>query len=132
MSELQIGMKAKASERVDESVAIHFLGNEGPRVLATPAMIMSIEMVCRNLAKQHLEDGYDTVGTHVDVKHLSATPIGMEVTYHTELIEVEGRRLRFRVEAYDEKEKVGEGYHGRAVINVARFADRVRAKAGSG
>lgn len=121
-------MKAEMQQRVDESIAINFLGADGPRVLATPAMIWSMEMVSRNLAKEHLEDGFDTVGTHVDVKHLAATPIGMGVTYHTELIEMNGRQLRFRVEAYDEKEKVGEGYHARAIINVAKFADRIRAK----
>ena len=128
MSELQLGMKNQMRQQVDESIAIHFLGEQGPRVLATPAMIMSMEMVSRNLAKQYLDEGYDTVGTHVDVKHLAATPLGMGVTYHSELIEMNGRQLRFRVEAYDEKEKVGEGYHGRAIINVAKFADRVRAK----
>jgi len=117
--------------QVDEAIAINFLGEGGPRVLATPALIMSIEMVSRNLAKAHLEEGYDTVGTHVDVKHLAATPVGMGVTYHSELVEVNGRQLRFRVEAYDEKEKVGEGFHGRAIINVAKFAERVRAKSGA-
>jgi predicted thioesterase len=114
---------------VDPGTAINFLGPEGPRVLATPAMIMNLEMTSRNLAKQHLDAGHDTVGTHVDVKHLAATPIGMNVTYHSELIEMSDRRLLFRVEAYDEKEKVGEGLHERAIINVARFAERVRAKA---
>lgn len=115
-------------KRVDDATAISFLGEGGPRVLATPALIMSLEMTSRNLAKEHLEEGYDTVGTHVDVKHLAATPIGMDVTYRAELIEVNGRQLRFRVEAYDEKEKVGEGFHGRAIINVAKFAEKVRAK----
>ena len=115
---------------VDIATAINFLGADGPRVLATPAMIMNLEMTSRNLAKKHLDAGYDTVGTHVDVRHLAATPVGMNVTYHSELVEVNDRRLRFRVEAYDEKEKVGEGMHERAVINIAKFAERVRAKSG--
>src|SRR5690348_11615550 len=123
-------MKVQMRARVDDATAINFLGAGGPRVLATPALIMSLEMTSRDLAKAHLEDGYDTVGTHVDVKHLAATPVGMEVTYHSELLEVNGRMLRFRVEAYDEKEKVGEGFHERAIINIAKFAERVRAKGG--
>lgn len=128
MSELQVGMKHQMQARVDDATAINFLGEGGPRVLATPALIMSLEMTSRNLAKAHLEDGYDTVGTHVDVKHLAATPVGMDVTYQAELVAVDGRKLRFRVEAHDQKEKVGEGYHERAIINVAKFAERVRAK----
>lgn len=128
MSELQVGMKHEMKAHVDDATAISFLGPGGPRVLATPALIMSLEMVSRNLAKQHLDDGYDTVGTRVDVRHLAATPMGMEVTYRCELIEVNGRQLRFRVEAYDEKEKAGEGFHERAIINVAKFAEKVRVK----
>ena len=131
MADLQIGMKREESARVEESVAINFLAAGGPRVLATPAMIMSMEMVCRNLVKAHLDDGYDTVGTHVDVKHLAATPIGMQVTYSCELVDVNGRHLRFRVEAHDEKEKVGEGFHGRAIINIAKFGEKVKGKSGS-
>src|ERR1051325_2437060 len=98
-------MKKQMQARVEDATAISFLGANGPRVLATPALIMSLEMVSRDLAKAHLEEGYDTVGTHVDVKHLAATPMGMNVTYHSEVVEVNGRQLRFRVEAYDEKEK---------------------------
>jgi fluoroacetyl-CoA thioesterase len=128
---LQVGIKGQRQSRVDDATAINFLGEGGPRVLATPALIMSMEMTARDLVKAHLEDGYDTVGTHVDVKHLAATPVGMEVTYHSELLEVNGRMLRFRVEAYDEKEKVGEGFHERAIINVAKFAEKVRAKSGA-
>lgn len=128
MAKLEPGLMRRQEAVVDSANAISFLGPEGPRVLATPALIMFLEMTSRNLAKEHLDSGYDTVGTHVDVKHLAATPIGMNVTYHSELIEVGDRRLRFRVEAYDEREKVGEGFHERAVINIERFADRIKAK----
>jgi fluoroacetyl-CoA thioesterase len=125
---LQPGMKLQMQAKVDDANAVRFLGADGPRVLATPAMIMYLEMVSRDLAKEHLDPGYDTVGTHVDVKHLAATPLDMSVTYHAELLEVNERRLRFRVDAFDEKEKVGEGFHERAIINVAKFAERVKAK----
>jgi predicted thioesterase len=125
----QVGTKIEQRAVVDREHAIGFLGPEGAQVLATPAMILYMEMASRDLAKQQLEKGYDTVGTHVDVKHLAATPIGMEVEYRAELIEVNERRLRFRVEAFDEREKIGEGWHERAVVNVAKFSERVRAKA---
>ena len=79
-----------------------------------------------------LEQGFDTVGARVDVRHLAATPLGMEVTFQSEVISVEDRRLTFRVRAFDEKELISEGTHERGVINVERFAARVQAKAGSG
>jgi len=123
------GLKHQTRAVVDSAHAIDFMGSHVPRVLATPALIMYLEMVSRDLAKQHLDTGYDTVGTHVDVKHLAATPIGMAVTYHAELIEAGDRRLRFRVEAFDEREKVGEGFHERAIVNIAKFSERVQAKA---
>src|SRR5260370_144983 len=131
MNSVQVGLKAEMQQEVNDSNAISFLGDGGPRVLATPALIMFLEMTSRNLAKAHLEDGWDTVGTHVDVKHLAATPLGMSVTFHCELIEANDRRLRFRVEAFDAKEKIAEGFHERAIINVAKFAARVAAKSGA-
>ena len=75
------GLKHQTRAVVDSAHAIDFMGSHVPRVLATPALIMYLEMASRDLAKQHLDAGYDTVGTHVDVKHLAATPIGMAVTY---------------------------------------------------
>jgi predicted thioesterase len=113
---------------VNADNAVKFLGMEGARVFGTPYMIANMEMTSRNLVKDHLEPGQDTVGTHVDVRHLAATPLGMRVRFRSEVIGVEDRRIRFRVEAFDEREKIGEGIHERAVINVARFASRVQAK----
>jgi predicted thioesterase len=75
-----------------------------------------------------LEPGYDTVGTHVNVTHLAAAPIGAVVTFRAEVTGVEDRRVQFRVEARDEQEKIGEGTHERAIINVAKFATRLAAK----
>src|SRR5258708_30824116 len=104
MNSLQVGLKAQMRQEVNDANAISFLGEGEPRVLATPALIMFLEMTSRDLAKAHLDAGYDTVGTHVDVKHLAATPIGMTVTFHSELIEATDRRLRFRVEDFDPQE----------------------------
>lgn|SRR5579884_2126287 len=128
MTALSVGLRGQMQAAVDERHAIGFLGDPGARVLSTPALIMYLEMTSRDLVKPHLEPGHDTVGTHVDVRHLAATPLGMSATYHSELIEINGRRLRFRVEAYDEKEKIGEGFHERAIIDISRFAGRVQSK----
>ena len=115
--------------RVTPEIAVDFLGPEGARVLGTPYLISHLEFTARNSVKPLLEDGFDTVGTHVDVRHLAATPVGMEVTFRSELIEVSERRLRFRVEAFDDKEKISEGTHERGIVNVAKFAARVEEKA---
>lgn len=115
---------------VTGEVAIDFLGDEDARVLATPHLIGQLEMTARNLVKPMLGEGSDTVGTHVDVKHLAATPVGMAVRFEAEILGVDGRKITFRVGAYDEKEKIAEGTHERVVIDVARFSARVKAKAG--
>ncbi len=108
--------------------AINFMGDDGPRVLSTPHMIGYMERTCRDAVLPLLEAGHDTVGTHVNVAHLAATPLGMVVRFTAEVTAVRERRIEFRVEAWDEKEKIGEGTHTRAVINVAKFATRAAAK----
>jgi predicted thioesterase len=95
-----------------------------------PYMIGWMERTCRDAVLPLLEPGHDTVGTHVNVYHLAATPMGMTVTFTAEVIGVEERRIRFKVEAWDEKEKAGEGTHERAIVNIARFAARMQSKFG--
>ena len=129
MGQVPVGAKGEHKMLVTSEVAIDFLGLEEARVLGTPYLIGFLEMTARDTIKRYLEDGYDTVGTHVDVKHLAATPMGMQVTFQAEVIGVEDRRVRCKVEAYDEKEKIAEGTHERFIINVARFATRLAAKA---
>jgi predicted thioesterase len=128
MANIPIGAKGEFQLLVTSEVAITFLGTEGARVLSTPHMIGYMERTCRDTVLPLLEAGYDTVGTHVNVAHLAATPIGMSVTFTAEVIRVDGRRVEFRVEARDEKEKIGEGTHERAIINVAKFATRLAEK----
>jgi fluoroacetyl-CoA thioesterase len=115
--------------RVTSENAINFLDSPNARVLGTPYLILYLEMTARNSVQPLLDPGFDTVGTHVDVRHLAATPMGMDVTFHSEVTELDGRRVRFRVEAFDGKEKVGEGFHERAIIEVEKFAARIQAKA---
>jgi len=114
---------------VTDADAIHFLGNEVTPALATPSMILWMEITARDTVLPLLEPGQDTVGTHVNVAHLAATPIGMKVTFRATLTAVDRRRLTFAVEAYDEKEKIGEGAHERFIVDVARFAERLAVKA---
>ena len=128
MHNIVIGTKAEKRVLVTAENAISFLGAEGPRVLATPNMIGLMERACRDTVLPQLETGYDTVGTHVNVFHLAAAPIGATVNITAEITEVVERRVKFRVEAWDAKEKIGEGTHERAIINVAKFAARMAEK----
>jgi fluoroacetyl-CoA thioesterase len=124
-----IGTKREEKLLVTSEVAIDFLEMETARVLSTPHLIGHLEMTARNSVKPLLDPGHDTVGTLVNVAHLAATPLGMNVTFRSEVLSVEDRRINFKVEAFDEKEKIAEGTHQRAIVNVAKFATRVAAKA---
>ncbi|MBV8820937.1 MAG: thioesterase family protein [Acidobacteriaceae bacterium] len=125
---VQIGDKRQQELTVTPDIAVHFMDNQGARVMGTPYLIYHLEITARNLVLPHLETGFDTVGTLVNVKHLAATPIGMKVTFHAEVIAIEDRLIRFRVEAFDEREKISDGIHERFIVNIDRFSARVQAK----
>lgn len=129
MPEIPVGATRQEEAVVTPEIAISFLGVDSARVLATPRLISLLEMTSRNLLVGFLPAGQDSVGTHVDVRHLAATPVGMRVTARAEILSVEGRRVTFKVEAFDEVEKVAEGTHQRFVVDIERFAARVQAKA---
>jgi predicted thioesterase len=97
-------------------------------VLATPRLIGLLEEASAEAVNPVLDLGQTTVGTRVDMRHLAATPIGMRVRANAELVEVDGRILRFRIEARDEQELVAAGTHERAIVNRARFLERVAQK----
>jgi fluoroacetyl-CoA thioesterase len=99
-------------------------------VLSTPHLIALMEGAAQAAIAPHLEAGQTAVGTVVEMKHLAATPVGMQVRVRAEVVAVDGRRLRFRVEAWDAVEKVGEAEHERFVIDQDRFMKRVAEKAG--
>lgn len=130
MANIAVGAKREEKLTVTQSVAIDFMGIDGTRVLSTPNMILGLERTSRNLLLPLLDPGYDSVGTHVNVYHLAATPIGMTVTFRSEIVSVEDRRVNFKVEAFDEKEKIGEGTHQRFIVHAERFAARLQEKAG--
>jgi fluoroacetyl-CoA thioesterase len=128
MSQTLIGTRGEEKLLVTSDVAIDFMGMDEARVLSTPHLVWYLEITARNSVAPLLPEGYDTVGTHVDIRHLAATPVGMTVTFRSEVIAADEKRLTFRVEAHDEKEKVSEGLHERYIVNKARFAARVQAK----
>src|SRR5262249_33188119 len=128
MANIPVGTKGEEKLLVTSEVAIDFLGVENARVLATPHLIGHLEMTARNSIKRLLDDEHDSVGTQVNVSHLAATPMGMNVTFRSEVIAVADRRVTFKVEAFDERDKIAEGTHERAIINVAKFATRIAAK----
>ena len=125
---LNIGMKAEKTELVTENNTAKKYGSGGVSVYATPAMIGLMEGTCLAAVDPSLPPGLATVGTHLDVKHLAATPVGMTVRVEAELIEIAGKRLVFRVAAFDAKEKIGEGTHERFIIDLAKFLQKTEAK----
>ncbi|HYM13591.1 MAG TPA: thioesterase family protein [Bryobacterales bacterium] len=127
---LEPGVSLEKTWVVTDAVSIRFLGNAVKPSLATPSMIMWLEFTARDAVLPLLDPGQDTVGTHVSVSHLAATPIGMKVISRATLVKIDRRRLTFSVEAFDEKEKIGEGTHERFLIDVARYAERLKEKLG--
>ncbi|PKM89091.1 MAG: thioesterase [Firmicutes bacterium HGW-Firmicutes-12] len=125
---LKPGMTCEKTEIVTENNTAIKYGSGSVNVYATPAMVGLMENASFSCVDLHLPAGYLTVGTFVDVKHLTATPVGMKVTAKVELVLVEGKRLEFKVEAYDEKEKIGEGTHGRYIINQNKFMSKTEEK----
>ncbi|MFT9494015.1 thioesterase family protein [Anaerosolibacter sp.] len=125
---LEVGMKAVIEHVVGEKdTAVHY-GSGGVLVYATPAMIGLMENASLKAVDPHLPKGYATVGTHLDVKHMAATPVGMMVRAEAELIEADGKKLTFRIDAYDEKDKIGEGFHSRYIIHVDKFIQATASK----
>ncbi len=125
---LKMGMTGEIEKVVTEKDTAASFGSGSVLVLATPMMIGLMENAALKAVDTDLPDDYATVGIHLDVKHLAATPVGMKATAKAELIEIEGKKLKFKIEAYDEKDKIGEGYHSRYIINVPKFIDASKNK----
>lgn len=129
MEQLAPGLIGTVTLVVEHEHTAKHLGSGNVHVFATPQMVRLMEIASVQAVDHLLPEGYRTVGIGLDVRHLAATPVGMTVTAKSELIQVDGRKLVFRVEAWDEQEKIGEGTHTRAIIDVQRFGQKVREKA---
>ncbi len=121
------GIKGEATTTVVHENTAAAVGAGGVEVFGTPMMVALIENAAWAAVAKELDDGHVTVGTVVNVKHLAATPLGQRVRATAELIEIDGRRLVFKVEAHDEKQKIGEGLHERFIVNLERFMGRISA-----
>ncbi len=111
-----------------EHLASRFKDATLPPVLSTPVMIMAMENAALEAIKPYFEPGETSVGTHVDVLHLAATPVGQRVVAFAEVTRADGRNVEFRVGARDEREEIGRGTHARVVIDLARYTERLHAK----
>ncbi len=130
LSGLSPGLKGSAALVVGEEHTAPRIGSGKVHVLATPVMINLIEAAALAAVEHLLPAGHQSLGTRLDVRHIAATPVGMRIAATAEVTGLEGRTIRFRVEARDEKELIGDGVHERVVVNVARFDERVRRKIG--
>ena len=121
---IKVGITGEAKDQVTENNIAKTLRSGELKVYATPAMVALMEEAAYKSVQDELEEGKGTVGTEMNVKHLASTPIGMEVTAKAELIEVDRRRLVFKVEAFDERGKIGEGIHERFIIDNEKFQEK--------
>jgi fluoroacetyl-CoA thioesterase len=130
MRPIPIGAKGSYTVVVSpEHLASRFKDPLLPPVFATPMMVLAMESAALAAIKPYLEPGESAVGSHVDVRHLAATPVGRRVTASAEVTRVTGRHIAFEVRARDEDEEIGVGTHERVLIDSARFATQLAAKA---
>jgi fluoroacetyl-CoA thioesterase len=125
---IEIGMSAERRLVVPvERTVGHFVPGM-PMVYATPMMILEMEMASADAINPHLENGWVTVGTEVDIRHLAASPVGATVRTTAKVVAVARRVIRFEVEAFDGERKIGEGRHARGLVNAESFNKRLGAK----
>lgn len=125
---LKIGMSFTLTKKVEELHLASTWGSGGLPVFATPYLIACMELASLKAVSEALPSGVGTVGTKVDIEHLAPTPVGMEVTVSAELIAIDRRKLTFRVEAMDEREKIGVGIHERFVVEEEKFLIKTNGK----
>ena len=124
---LKPGLDLRKILTVDESRCIGFMGKEG-MVYATPRMVSDVEYACRDFLLAHLDPGEDSVGAHVSIDHLAATPLGLEVTIEAKITEIDRRKVVFSFSVKDTLDEVGRGKHVRFVVETAKSRERLAAK----
>jgi fluoroacetyl-CoA thioesterase len=122
---IKIGMSAERSLVVPPERTVGHFVRGMPMVYATPMMILEMELTSADAINACLEPGWVTVGTEVDIRHLAATPVGATVRTRSRVVVVERRVIRFEVEAFDDKRRIGEGRHARGLVNVESFTKRL-------
>ena len=125
---METGIKNSIELTITNDKTAAMIGSGTLAVFATPAMIALIEETAWKSVAPHLEDGQATVGTKLDISHVAPTPLGMTVKCETELIEVDGRRLKFKADVYDEMGIIGTGTHERFIINAEKFKAKADSK----
>src|SRR5262249_17520307 len=128
LTALKDGLAGSAELLVGDEHTAPRVGSGRVRVLATPVMINLMEAAALDAVERLLPAGHQSLGTHLNVGHYAATPVGMRLRVTAIVTKVEGRTIEFRIEAFDEKERVGDGPHTRAVVNVERFDQRLQRK----
>lgn len=125
---MKVGIKNQIKKTVSNALTAKAMGSGRLDVFATPAMVAMMEEAAHTSVEAELEEGQGTVGTSMTVSHLAATPVGMEVTCESELIEVDGRKLVFDIKAMDEAGLIGEAKHERFIIDSEKFLAKTKAK----
>jgi len=124
---LKLGLTVRREVVVDEARCIGFMGKEA-MVYATPRMVSDVEYTCRDFLLEHLDPGEDSVGAHVSIDHLAATPLGLKVTIEASIVEIDRRRVTFQFTVTDPIEPCGRGKHVRFVVETAKSRERLAAK----
>jgi fluoroacetyl-CoA thioesterase len=122
---IKVGMSAERTLIVPPERTVGHFVKGMPMVYATPMMILEMEMTSGDAIRDHLAPGWITVGTEVDIRHLAASAVGATVRTTARVIEVERRAIRFEVEAFEGERKIGEGRHGRGLVNLEAFNKRL-------
>ena len=126
--EITVGMKGEVSTQVEREDTAYEVGSGSLLVYATPCMVALMEGAACEAIAEAIPEGKTSVGTMLNISHISATPVGLEVRAEAEVTDVDGNTITFQVTAYDEAGKIGEGIHKRAVISSQRFLDKVYSK----
>ena len=129
IAELKAGLSHEMERETTEDMSAQKVYPHVPNVYATRAMVGHFEEVCADMVLPHLGEGEQTVGIGMRFKHTAATPLGMKVHFKAKLVEVDGRKLTFEVEGFDEVDKIGEATHERFIINAGKFNAKVAEKA---
>jgi predicted thioesterase len=129
LSKIPVGASATTAVEVTRELTVAHFHAHMPEVYGTPMMIYLMELAAERAIQPYLPDGWVSVGAVVNIKHLAATPIGFTVTARAEVVSVGDNSVTFKVEAHDGVDKIGEGTHVRAPVELKRFEQRVKAKA---